>query len=85
MHIFNWFIIIVMPGGWLIFGVYKLYTMFIRKSSYDTREINYLLSNAVMYKKGRKHRPYVGSFISLTDDIASVKVDENGLSREFYV
>ena len=85
MSLANWFIVVVMPGGWAIIGAYKLYTMFIRKSSYDTKEINYLLSDVVMYKKGRKHRPYVGSFINLTDDVASVKVDENGLSREFYV
>lgn len=64
MHLFNWFIIVVMPGGWILAGMYKLYTMFIQKRSYDVNEINYQLSNYVMYKYGRNHKPYVGSFIN---------------------
>lgn len=85
MSLVNWFMIVVLPGGWLLVAAYNLYAKFIRKSSYDTEEINYLLSDVVMYRKGRKHRPYVGSCIRLTTDIARVKLCEDGsLTREFY-
>jgi hypothetical protein len=84
MHLANWFIIVLMPGGWLLVAMYKVYTMFIQKRTHDTSEINYLLSNVVMYRKGLRHKPYVGSFIKLTDDISYVKVCEDGsLTREF--
>lgn len=84
MHILTWFMIAIMPGGWILFGVYKLYTMFIQKRSYDTQDFNDMLSNLVMYRKGHRHKPYVGSFICLTPDVARVIVLKDGsLTREF--
>ena len=84
MHILTWFMIAIMPGGWIIVGIYKLYKMFIQKRSYDLNEIDYQLSNYIMYKYGKRNRPYVGSYIKLTDDISRVIVDREGnLGREF--
>lgn len=84
MSLANWFIIVVMPGGWILVGLYKVYTMFIQKRSHDTTEINYQLMRYIEYKHGKRHRPYVGTQIKLTDDISRVMVDSEGnLSREF--
>lgn len=84
MSLANWFIVVVMPGGWVMVGLIKLYKTFIEKRSHDVNEINYQLSNYIMYKHGKKHRPYVGSYIKLTDDISRVIVDSEGnLGREF--
>jgi hypothetical protein len=84
MSLVNWFIIVVMPGGWILVGLYKLYTMFIQRRSHDVSEINAQLSTYVMYKHGKRNRPYVGSFITLTDDTSRVIVLKDGsLDREF--
>jgi len=85
MHILTWFMVVIMPGGWVLFGLYKLYAMFIQKRAYDTQDFNDMLSNLVMYRKGSRHKPYVGSYIKLTPDISRVTVLEDGsLTREFY-
>lgn len=78
MNFVSLIIIAFLPGGWIIFGVYKLYTLFIQKRSYDTKEIEYALSDIIMLHKGKRHKPYVGSFISLTDDISYVINDDSG-------
>jgi hypothetical protein len=84
MSLVNWFMVVVLPGGWLIVGLIECYKRFIRRSSHDTSEINFLISNYVMYKNGKRNSPYVGSFIKLTDDVARVSVDSEGnLSRDF--
>lgn len=84
MNYISMFVMVVMPGGWIMVGLYKLYTMFIQKRSYDTTEINYQLMRYIEYKHGKRHRPYVGTPINLTDDISRVMVDSEGnLSREF--
>jgi len=84
MSLANWFMIVVLPGGWLIVGLIQIYKRFIQKRSHDTFEINYQISDYIMYKHGKRNKPYVGSFIRLTDDVGRVTVDSKGeLSREF--
>ncbi|MGL4790431.1 MAG: hypothetical protein ACRCW1_03395 [Anaerotignaceae bacterium] len=85
MNFIVYVLMFIMPGGWIVFGLYKLYTMFIQKRSHDTIEMSYHLSNYVLHRKGYRHKPYTGSYINLTGDISYVSVDSNGnLQRKFY-
>lgn len=84
MSLANWFMLVIMPGGWLIVGLIQVYKRFIQKRSHDTSEINYQISDYIMYKHGKRNKPYVGSFIKLTSDVSRVMVDSEGnLTREF--
>lgn len=83
-NIINFFMVAFVPGGGIVYCAVWTYNRFFKRSSHDTTEINYMLSNVVLLRHGKRNKGYAGSYTKLTDDISCVKVTKQGeLYRQF--